>query len=286
MTHSAPNPMHRHLPGRLQTLFLATLILLAGAAWGQPPRSDLNGLRADLSAVIQALTYRVTGATTDRMGIVRFAPDSGGGLEVGGLSGFTLDETALHTDRAVGDEAIHRRMSAVLRLSDALGRIAFVDVAADYLLGDRVILIQQAISTPHDSGRSDVRLLLVPAARLPSLKTLSRFPFDELYTLFAENALEPGAIATATPDTRWVVGAFDRVRQSTDSRLSLHSSTSTFVRQVEERFVLRDAGWNAVVASGRFSLAGASPPELFAVHHGRNGEARPAGAFRLAPTPH
>ncbi|MGB0722767.1 MAG: hypothetical protein ACPGU7_10280 [Gammaproteobacteria bacterium] len=265
-------------------LILSILMLVAGTARGQPPRTDLNGLRADLSAVIQALTYRVTGAATDRMGIVRFEPDSGRTLTQGGLTAFTLDGAALHTDRAVGGEPLHRRMSAVLRLSDALGRIAFVDVAADYLLSDRVLLIQTATSALHDSKHSDVRLLVVPAARLPGMKTLQRFAFDELYTLFAENALEPARIRGAAAGTRWVIGAFDRVRQGADSRLSLHTPNRAFGNAVEERFALRDAGWNAVLASGRFTFSGAAPTALFAVHHGADGGTRPAGAFQLPPS--
>ncbi|MGB1109901.1 MAG: hypothetical protein ACPG4N_06075, partial [Gammaproteobacteria bacterium] len=180
----------------LPMILVALLLVGARPLSAADAESNLNGLRADLSAVVQAIYYRITAVKTDSMGIVHFEADSIERVDDGlDYQGFALKRTILLKDLPVGDSAIHRRADGILQLSGGLGRVAHLSFAVDYLLADRTLLIQRLVIDDHFPTQAPSQMLIVPAARLPSLATLKRFHLQELHRLFAENALDPKQLA-------------------------------------------------------------------------------------------
>lgn len=251
----------------------------------EPYTTGMGGLRLDLSAVIQAIYYRLTGSGSNAMGPVRFA-DGVGPLtdgSRGSFDGFALGGVSVRVDRAASEDPSHRRVEAVLKLADALGRQAYVAAAADYLIGDERLLVRQAVVIPHHPGFSDIRFLVVPANRLPSLRSLKRLPLDEVYRIVSENAMDREGLARLKGDEtgRYKLAAFNMVRGKAEDRLKIYISGEKTARRAtgRDRISLNENGWSAVVVDGSFQF-NAMPAYTFHVGVDRGGAVMSLGRFQ------
>lgn len=247
--------------------------------------TGMSGLRLDLSAVLQGIYYRLTGSDSQSLGPVRFAAEVGILSDGTGIlfENFALNRVSVRMDQAASNEPLHRRVEAVLMLVDALGRQAFVAVAADYLIGDEHLLVRQAVVIPHHPHISDIRFLVVPSGRLPSLRSLKRFPLDELFRIASENALDRDELARLQADEtgRYKLLAFNMVRGRAEDRLMIFVSEKEAAGRAagSDRISLNDSGWTAAVVDGSFQL-NSMPAYTFHVGMQRSGTVTSVGRFK------
>ena len=220
----------------------------------------LGQVRLDLAAVLQGLFYRLQGHEGNTPGNLTFDPQVKGlnqNMEVP-LSGFALKQISIRLDETVDGDPLHRRTQAIFKLADSLDRQLFVMVAADYLIGDNVVYIRQAAAEPYFPEFSDIRLLILPANRLPSLRFLKALSFEELLSLAAENALGNGELKAVKPGTpvAFKLMAFNMVRTKPGTILNIYTSKNAKRRsaQVKESVSVNKQGWTVAMVDGKFEL--------------------------------
>ncbi len=222
--------------------------------------AHLGQARLDLSAVLQGVFYRLQGLKGGATGTVFFDPQIKP-LERAidmDLSRFALRQISVRKDEAPGEDPFHRRMQAVYKLEDSIGRQLFLIVAADYLIGDNVIYVRQAAAVPHYPEYSDIRFMVSPGNRLPSLKFLKNLPFEELFTLAAENALSIEELKAIKPGSKVAckLMAFNMARIQASQVLNIYTSKDAGPgkTEVRESVSLNKNGWSVAVADGLFEF--------------------------------
>lgn len=224
----------------------------------KPYTRNLGYIREDLASVIQAVFYRLQGAPNDDMGPVHF--DSGvGPLNDGddvSFQEFVLRKVSIRRDEAGSDNIFHRRLEAVVEMADILGKKAFLTISADYLIGDNAILIRQAVAEPFYPDITDVKFLIVPSKRLPSLKTLRMLPLGEIYRIAGENAYTGEQLAAITEPVHCKLAVFNMVRSRRDDRLRIYTSGEKACDRanVKHRISINEKGWTAVIVDGVFEF--------------------------------
>lgn len=246
--------------------------------------ATMDGVRLDLSVVIQALYHRLQNNSTAGGDVVLFSDEVVDLSDGTGFSytGFALSGISIRRDEAASASPFHRRMEALLMLSDVWGRQASVVVSADYLIGDDQIFIRQAAALPYYSGLSDLRFLVVPAARMVSFAALKHLPLTELYRLAGENGLTEDELTSLSPlnGSRYYLVVFDMVRGEENERLKLYlSGDQTLERaQSSNRVLLNEHGWSATVVDGHFQF-NSTPSYTFHVAKSGRGELLEVGRF-------
>lgn len=232
--------------------------------------ASLARIRPDAAAVLQALFYRLQGSDTTDMGPVRFDRGVGPLTDGTGVSfkKFILRKISIRRDAAGSDNPLHRRITAVFEMADVLGRRAFVNIAADYLIEDDVLLVRQAAALPVYPQVSDVRFMVVPAKRLPSLKILARLTFSELFTIVAENAYTREELAQQKAGNYGPckIVAFNMVRAEKGDKLKIFISEKDSRGRAVGKNTLsnNENGWTSAVVEGEFEFNSA-PQYLFYV---------------------
>jgi len=222
--------------------------------------AHLGQVRLDLAAVLQGLYYRLQGYKGDIPGNLAFDPNIKNlnqDIDVP-LSRFALRQISIRQDRSHGDDPFHRRIQAVLKVADSLDRQLFIMVAADYIIGNNVVYIRQAATTPYYPEFSDVRFMILPAGRLPSLKFLNALPFEELFSLAAENALSTAQLKAVKPGStnHFLLIAFNMVKTTPGNTLNIYTSKNATAGsvQVKESRSLNKQGWTIAIVDGQFEL--------------------------------
>ena len=226
----------------------------------EPYTTGMDELRLDLSVVLQGIYYRLTGSSSNDMGPICFAEEVGPLTDGTGVSfeDFALRGVSVRVDRTASQDPFHRRVDAVFKLENALGRQAYVSTAADYLIGEEKLLVRQALVIPHHPGFSDIRFLVVPTNRLPSLGVLKRFPLDELFRIASENAMHKEELTRLKKNEtgRYKLLAFNMVRGMPEDQLKIYISEKEAKGRAtgRDRIFLNDNGWSAAVVDGSFQF--------------------------------
>lgn len=227
---------------------------------GADASATLGQVRLDLSAVLQALFYKLQGREIRSPGAVAFAPSASDlrqdlGTELD-LSGFGLKQISIRQDAAVGNDPLHRRIQVVYKMSDSLGRSLYALVAADYLIGDRAVLVRDATAVPYFPAGSDIRFMVMPASKLPALKFLKALPHDELFKLVVENSLSTNELKRIKPGAagKFKLAAFNMARAEPGRVLGIYTSKDkpSGSAKVADAVSLDYGGWGAALVDGEF----------------------------------
>lgn len=245
----------------------------------------LGQVRLDLSAVLQALFYRLQGREMHAPEVVAFDPSVSDlrrdvDTEID-LSGFVLQRISIRRDEAVGDDPLHRRIEAACKIADSIGRQMFTVMAADYIISERAILIRQAAAIPYYPDGADIRFLVLPANKLPALKFLKGLSFEELLSLVAENALSRKELERLKPGQpgKFKLAAFNMKKAEPGWQLNIYTSKDDISggTRIEDSLSLNKDGWTAALVDGEFVL-NTAPGFWFYV--GMN-DTKKSGNFRL-----
>jgi len=220
----------------------------------------LGQVRLDLSAVLQGLFYKLRNNSGSNIGTVTFDSsvqhlDRDFDLD---LSGFALQSVSIRQDDPVKENLFHRRIQAVFQMADSIGRQVFALVSADYLIGDNVIFVRQAVAVPYYPDYAKIRFLVVPSSRLPSLKYIAGLPFEELFSLAAENALSENELKSIRPGTKnaYKVMAFNMARSKPGTLLQIRTSPNASRGKIEvkESRSFEVQGWSVAMVDGQFEF--------------------------------
>ncbi|HOD97358.1 MAG TPA: hypothetical protein PLT63_01150 [Syntrophales bacterium] len=220
----------------------------------------LGQVRLDLSTVLQALFYRLQGREMHAPEVVAFDPsvsDLRRDVETEiDLSGFVLQRISIRRDEEVGNDPLHRRIEAVYKIADSIGRQMFTVIAADYIISEKAVLIRQAVAIPYYPDGADIRFLILPANKLPALKLLKGLSFEELLSLVAENALSRKELERLKPGQpgRFKLAAFNMIKAEPGKSLNIYTSkddVSGSIR-IKDSLSLNKNGWTAALVDGEF----------------------------------
>jgi hypothetical protein len=100
--------------------------------------------------------------------------------------------------------------------------------------------------------------MILPAGRLPSLKFLKALPYEELFSLAAENSLTRKELKTikSGPAKALILMAFNMAKTTPGNTLNIYTSKNATngSAKVKESLSLNKQGWTIAVVDGQFKL--------------------------------
>jgi|GEM_PF-4677011 len=240
----------------------------------EPSEQVLQDIRPDLQEVLHALTYRIQGLDFDVSETIMFDEAIGEIADPTGLSYkfLNLQSVALMRFEERGDDRFEA--IAVLRFEDAMGRRAFLSVAAQYMARNGRIYIQEAVVEPFYSPQGDAIVLMALSEDLPDFEALQEMPLEEAYLAMMENALLASDLAArnSLSPQRLTVFIFDRVRSHADTAVDVVSQSATKPTTHSVVKINQD-GWAYMLLEADFEISDTRLYEIFRVEsesHGGN----------------
>lgn len=198
-------------------------ITLTGAtAAADTPGHALQSIRPDLKEIIYAITYRIQGVTFEVSPTLLFNQDIGEIADPTGLSYkfLNLQDIALMKF----EERHHDSFAAtmVLKFEDAMGKRAFLSVAAQYTAKNGVIYVEEAVVEPFYSPLGDAVILLARSKDLPDFSLLQDMSLEAVYLQMLQNGVDlDEASSSRSEPERLTLLILDQVRQREGTSLDI-----------------------------------------------------------------
>jgi hypothetical protein len=243
----------------------------------------LQDIRPDLQEVLHALTYRIQGLDFDVSETLMFDESVGPIADQTGLSYkfLNLQSTSLMKFEERADDSFS--LIAMLRFEDAMGKRAFLSVAAQYTARNGAIYVEEAVVEPFLAAPGDAIVLMALSENVPDMDTLQGMSLEEVYLAILENVLSESDIEAVrtSPDQRLTLLVMDQVRTYSDTAIDVvpQSDVKPEIHAVAK---INQDGWAYLLLDADFEISPAHSYNIFRIEaEQRGGEAKPLGQFTV-----
>lgn len=249
------------------------IAIVATSAWGaaltgataaaDTTEHALQNIRPDLREVLYAITYRIQGVTFEVSPTLLFNEDIGEIADPTGLSYkfLNLQDIALMKFEERRDNSF--AATAVLKFEDAMGKRAFLSVAAQYTARNGVIYVEEAVVEPFYSPLSDAVVLLARSKDLPNFSLRQDMSLEEVYLQMLQSGIDlDEAFLSRSEPERLTLLILDQVRQREGTSLDiLHRGGARPDVKALSRH--NQGGWAYILLEADFPPNEATEFELF-----------------------